>query len=273
MEGSPGSMSFDLFKKIIDEMAEYPGTALVPFFRGESMLHPQFTEMIAYAKNSGIGPIQFTTNATMLKNDLARTLIDLEIDFISFSIDSIDPNLYARIRKNGNLEEVLQNIEYFCEYKKNKAVAKPEVQVSVVRTDKSADGIESFVKYWGDKVDRVRVYEEHSKDGNFGSLSKLNDTNSSDRKPCHKPFTDMVIYWDGRVAVCNHDWDRPNDIGDVNHTSISQIWTGDDYVRIRKTHLEQHDLLEKLCKNCDHWKAFYRPQNQIGELYEPELDF
>ena len=84
MEARPGHMEWELYTKLIDEMAEHPGTAMVPFFRGESMLHPKFIPMLAYAKEKGIGPIQCTTNATRMKPEYARALVDLRIDFVSF---------------------------------------------------------------------------------------------------------------------------------------------------------------------------------------------
>ena len=50
MRGPKGYMSFSLYKNIIGQLAEHRDTALVPFFRGESLLHPRCIEMLRYAK-------------------------------------------------------------------------------------------------------------------------------------------------------------------------------------------------------------------------------
>lgn len=268
MKSLKGFMSISLFKKIIDEISTHNNIALVPFFRGEPLLHPDFSEMMKYAKSKRISPIQLTTNATMMTEDIARTLIDIELDFISFSVDSIDPNEYGKIRMGSDLQEVLKNIEDFCEIRREKGCNKPEIQVSVVKTEDTVDGLDDFIEFWQDRVDRVRVYEEHSKDGNYGSLTEnYNPNYTLERQPCMKPFTDLVIYWNGSVALCNHDWDRTDAIGDINLNTISEIWNNEKYRFIREAHIQHHNILEELCRKCDHWKSHYLPQRQIGNLY------
>jgi radical SAM protein with 4Fe4S-binding SPASM domain len=272
MTGPKGYLSFSLFTEIIDEIAERENIALVPFFRGESLLHPRCIEMLAYAKRKGVGPIQFATNGTLMTENVAHGLIDLEMDFVSFSLDSIDPKDYSQIRKGADLGTVLRNIEFFCSLKEKRERSKPEIQVSVVKTSNTSDGIEDFVNFWQQRVDRVRVYEEHSQDGNFGSLSKEEgDAVYEERKPCLKVFTDMVIYWNGSVALCNHDWDRTESLGNVQENSIYEIWHSNTYKRVREAHLGQSEL-EELCKGCDHWKAYYRKESLIGELYAIESE-
>lgn len=268
MKGSRGFMSVSLFYKIIEEISMHNNVALVPFFRGESLLHPEFIKMMKYVKTKEISPVQLTTNATIMTEDIARALIDIELDFISFSIDSIDYDIYGNIRKGAKLHDTLKNIEILSDIRRKRRQDKPEIQVSVVKTESTIDKIDEFVEYWRNRVDRVRVYKEHSKDGNFGSLSKnCIVTTSEVRLPCLKPFSDFIIYWDGSVALCNHDWERTDAIGDVNDTTIERIWNNEKYRMIRNAHIHDHSRLEELCRRCDHWKAYYLPQQQIGELY------
>lgn len=79
-----GYMSMELYKKIVDEAAKHLPVKLVVFFRGESLLHPQFIECVEYAKKRGIGPIQYATNAFEMTKDMADKLLETGIDFISF---------------------------------------------------------------------------------------------------------------------------------------------------------------------------------------------
>jgi len=271
MTGPKGYMSFSLYCRIVDQMAEHHETALVPFFRGESLLHPKCIEMLRYAKKMGIGPVQFTTNATLMTEKVARALLDLDLDFVSFSVDTIDPMSYGEIRLGAELKDVLNNIEYFCDLKNKRNLDKPEIQVSVVKTDNTSKTIGEFVRFWNKHVDRVRVYEAHSKDGNFGLLNKSREGFLGKRKPCMKPFSDTVIYWNGQVALCNHDWDRKKPLGDVGRRSILEIWHGEGYQRVRDGHLGKESL-ERLCQGCDHWEAYYMKENLIGELYTKETD-
>jgi len=265
-----GFMSVSLFTRIIDEMAAHPGTVLVPFFRGESLLHPEFTAMIAYAKPR-VGSVQLATNATLMNRAIAEALIDLEVDFVSFSIDSADPEIYGRVRRNADLGDVLRNIEYLCTMKQERNAKKPQIQVSVVETDDTAEGVEAFIRFWSGKVDRVRVYREHSRDGHFGALGgEREERPSKSRKPCLKPFNDLVVYWNGEVALCNHDWNRTAPLGNVHDRSIQEIWRSDAYELQRRAQIGMGEM-EDLCRGCDHWEAYWRKDQLIGVLYENDF--
>lgn len=267
-----GYMSEGLAKKLIDEMAENLPVTLVPFFRGESLLHPRWYEILAYAKQRGLGPIQFTSNATRLDRIAAEKILDLQIDFISFSLDTIDATLYENTRRGANYRKVHENILQFLELKKERNVKLPHVQISAVETDLHKPRMEDFVQYWNPKVDRVRVYVEHSSSDHPGTIdTPLPDF--SERLPCYKPFEDLIILWDGNIALCNHDWTREksNSIGDVSNESILQVWHSENYQHIRIMH--ENGILndEPLCSHCDHWKMFYLDEGYLGRLYTSEI--
>ena len=265
-----GYMPLDLYRKIIEEVKHHLPATLVPFFRGESLLHTDFFEMMEIAVISGLTPIQLATNATLLDNEISEKLIKSNIDFVSFSLD-IDKKNYELSHIGGDFEKVINNIDNFIAIKKSINTKNPEIQVSTVETDENRDGLHEFTQYWIKKVDRVRVYPEHSTNGTFGSLdSSYKYSDFKQRRPCKKVFTDIVIYWDGTVAVCNHDWDRGEYIGNVRDNSIQEIWTGNKYKEIRKRHLEGNLENDETCKDCDHWKMYYIEGGKIGRLYKKQ---
>src|SRR5437764_15329507 len=61
-------MTWDVFKKAIDEVAENKITMLRFASDGESIIHPQFLDQVAYVKAKGISPLDLTTNAVLLDN-------------------------------------------------------------------------------------------------------------------------------------------------------------------------------------------------------------
>ncbi|MBW2049067.1 MAG: radical SAM protein [Deltaproteobacteria bacterium] len=263
-----GFMDSNLAKSIFDEMSEHLPVALVPFFRGETLLHPDWVELLAYAKERGIGPIQFTTNATLLNQQAAEDILDLGLDFVSFSLDTIDPEIYMKSRRGANYFKVLENILGFLDLRRRRGMKQPEVQVSCVETAAHRPGLDAFVEFWRPKVDRVRIYVEHSGDGHPGSIQEPLP-GFERRQPCFKVFTDMVIYWDGEVALCNHDWtrDRNHRIGNVKDAGIRGVWKSQRYESIREAHRAGELAGEPPCDHCDHWKMFYLPEGYLGKIY------
>ncbi len=271
MTSKQGAMAMVLAKRLIDEMADHLPVSLVPFFRGEPLLNPHWDDILKYAKEKGIGPIQLTSNGTLLDIETAEKIIDLEIDFLSISLDTVDSDLYENTRRGANYSEVIGNIIQFLKLKEKRGVKYPEVQVSAVETEELKGGMKDFIRFWQTKVDRVRIYVEHSKDNKPGTIATpLPDF--PQRLPCHKVFNDIVILWDGNIALCNHDWTREKEqvVGNVLDNSILEIWHSAKYKKIRNMHNDDVFVGEHLCENCDHWKMFYLSDGYLGRLYTRE---
>src|SRR5712692_10928116 len=70
-EKSPsfGHMSFELFRKIIDENGQVMELA-VPYGAGEPLMQPRIFDMIAYGKKAGV-KTELSTNATLLNREMS----------------------------------------------------------------------------------------------------------------------------------------------------------------------------------------------------------
>jgi radical SAM protein with 4Fe4S-binding SPASM domain len=266
-----GMIAPEMFYKIVDEAKNHLPVCVVFFFRGESLLHPNIIDFISYAKKSGLSPLQIASNGLELTDEMADKLIQSGLDFISFSLDTNDDELYKKSRKYGNLEKSRQNVINFakkCEARKKRGLTAPEIQVSTVDIEEYRSEQEDFINFWREYADKVRVYVEHSKDKNPGSLSENLLIKTKERKECKKVFTDMVIYWDGTVGLCNHDWFNDMKIGNANDSSIEKIWNSEKYQEVRKMHKENNFVENCVCKNCDHWQMYYLPEGFLGKIYE-----
>ena len=235
-----GYMNIDLFKNIINQIAIYPETVVVLHRRGESMLHPNFNYMLDYVAGK-FKEVQMATNATLLNPNKYESIVN-GLDFLSFSIDT--PDNFNKTRLPAKYNKVESKINDFLKYNNGRVTT----QVSMVRSiDTTDESCREFESIWKDKVDRVRIYEEHSKDGDFGSLNNPREV----RKPCVMPIYEMLVYDNGIVARCNHDWDTDG-MGDVTKNTIQEIWTNNKYKDLRSQHydLQLHD---PVCSNCDSW--------------------
>lgn len=87
MESELDFMDKNLFTKIIDEIAKYPDTVIVPFFRGESLLHPDFNFFMEYMrKKSERFVVQLATNAVVLDDEKIDVILKNKIDFLSIQM-------------------------------------------------------------------------------------------------------------------------------------------------------------------------------------------
>lgn len=238
--GEEGFMALRLYKKIIEEAERHPDVVLQLHRRGESLLHPDFIEMLEYI-NGKFKEVQLATNAILLDKKRSE-VIAKTVTFLSFSIDL--PETYSLKRGVDVYNIVEENVMNFLKINR-----KTKTQVSMVKDDSVTDeDVQKFKELWIDKVERVRIYEEHSIDGIYGATRIKREK----RHPCVKPFTDMVIYWNGKVVRCNHDWsNKPS--GDVNNNTISEIWNNAEFKKIREEQLSLNFTEDNICKKCDSW--------------------
>jgi len=125
-----GYMEWNLYKKIIDEAKDFVYDINL-FMGGESLFHKQLPEMIEYAKINGIGT-RLSTNATVLTKEKREAILDAGLDFIIFSFDGFEKDVYEKIRVNANFEKTLRNIKEFLEEKKRREARKPYVVFQVI---------------------------------------------------------------------------------------------------------------------------------------------
>jgi len=105
-------MPLQHFKRIVDQMP--PSDILCLQGVGESTLHPEFPDMVVYAKASGkYKRLTLNTNALARPAEYYRQLKALGLEHISVSVDSFDPAIANDCRKGtkvGKLEERLREI-------------------------------------------------------------------------------------------------------------------------------------------------------------------
>lgn len=267
-----GFMEWELYKKIIDEASQHLPMKLVIFFRGESLLHPQFVECVRYAKEKGIGPIQYASNAFEFNEELAEQIVDSGLDFISFSLDTINPEVYKRTRLAGDLNKSMANVRYLselCNDRKNKGLKVPTIQVSTIKISDYLPDQKEFIEYWKKYVDVVRVYYEHDDKGQFRDCSIKQELEKKVpiRQPCRKIFTDLLVYWDGKLALCNYDWQGGLEGLNLNTMTIKEAWDSPEYEKLRQMHKDNRIDPKYMCAECHHWMIDYVPEGFLGEAY------
>lgn len=271
-----GYMDKDLYYKIIDEAAEHNPVKIVFFFRGESLLHPDFMEFARYAKSKGLGPIQFATNAYALTPDVSDELLGTGIDFISFSLDTLDPELYKRSRLKGDLNQSMDNVKYLsekCRERLKAGESAPVLQVSTIEVEDYLAGQPEFIEFWKKYVDDVRVYYEHDDKGCFRNeeVQRKLMEEVPERKPCRKVFTDFLIYWNGDLALCNYDWRGGIKTVNVRDNTIQECWDSEEYEKIRQMHYDNEFADGIMCNDCQHWRIDYMQSGFLGRMYEGDL--
>lgn len=236
-----GYMSMELWTKLIDEIAEKSlDSIVIPFWRGESLMHEQFSDMIQYAIDKNIR-VHLSTNGHYINEQTSELLSKAE--FVTFSIHSkIGYNKAKEFVQTKSAIELNHGDENHF----------PTTQVSFVDCEKTAQQILPVVTATNDLdgFDSIRLYKEHTVEGSFGS-AKENSVLSvalcdKERTFCPKLVHTLVIAADGSVSRCNHIWETEKSLN-ANDMSLEEIWSSDYFQALRKSYPDEK------CAPCDQW--------------------
>ena len=259
-------MSFDLFKRIVDELGPY-ATEFWPYNYGEPFMNPQACEMLAYARSK---------NPTMLMEvhsnghffpdaDRCRKVMESGLDRLSVSIDGLTQETYVEYRLNGDLNKALKGIEGVCEQKRKLGLTKPEIIFQYIVFDHNIDevprvekvarslGVDTVnIKINLPQVERevARRYPEIAKTLSHDSESNYAKTNVPQGLSfCDFPWTHMTILADGRVVVCCRDSLLEKILGNLSTHSLQEVWNGPEYKEYRRQYLFDR-VAPGVCARC-----------------------
>jgi len=105
-----GRMGLDVFRTIMREVG--PALIHLELYRyGEPLLNPELPEMIRVAAREYLCRTRVSTNLAMpLADDAIRHLLDSGLDTLVVAADGPDQETYARYRRGGSVEAVLENL-------------------------------------------------------------------------------------------------------------------------------------------------------------------
>jgi radical SAM protein with 4Fe4S-binding SPASM domain len=245
-----GFMDLNLYRKIIDEARDFVFDINLAH-RGESLLHPQLIEAIAYAKKNRLYT-RLHTNGSLLTEALSHQLIQAKLDRLSFSFDGYEKETYERIRKGGDFDKTVSNIVRFLEIKKEARSKKPDTAIEVISFDDldkqvPSETKEQFKNRFRDlPLDSLVLKEMHNWAGHIDRKSR-----GRNYTVCPFPWNALVIFWDGAVLPCTQDFFGKFTLGNIKDSSLQEIWNGEK-ARFLREKLAQKDISKlETCSVCD----------------------
>jgi MoaA/NifB/PqqE/SkfB family radical SAM enzyme len=209
---------------------------------GEPSLNPEMLEIVAAMRQHlPRHQLMMTSNGSGFLKDTAnkiRALFDAGLNVLALD-DYEAVKIVPKVLERAMVEELAAS------------------GVTVKRYPQ--DGLEwSPHRRWPKRARMLIVIEDIQK-ATEGSHAKINNhagyggaPNDSKRGVrCAKPFREMGIRWDGKVAGCCIDWTGTLKAGDIRKQDIEEIWHGAVFDAMRhKLYHGQRDFGP--CDGCDH---------------------
>lgn len=243
-----GVMPFERFNKIMDEVDVYGIRNISLHKDGEPLLNKEIIRIIERVKLNQNHYVYLTTNGHYLSDEIICAIVKNNIDRVNISIGAASSEAYKDIR-GGELSKVIHNVNKLLDACDLHGVrTKVSVQIIRIQYESIECEIEKFKEYWGDKNVDIEIWDE---------LSWGIDNGQQDfkfRYPCYALWNSLTINHDGLVSACCMDWNQSLILGDVEKTSITEIWHSENVRNIRSRHIAKDYRSIQLCKKCNYWR-------------------
>lgn len=273
-----GYMAPALFRSIIDQAGPELEFAYVHHL-GESLFHPRIGELIAYGKRRGVA-MGLSTNATFLTASKARALLASGLDFLVISLDANSEQSYAHMRRGGDFQRTVDNVRrFFAEKEARKSPVRVVVQMIVSAHNQHE--IAAFARAWDGQV-VLKVARDWAgqvpltalvRPAAPGSPSPAMATAAScaptaagslaapgvldvaigpepPQAPCRMLWTELTVFWDGRVVPCANVYEPDNLLGDLRTQTLDEVWNGPPIQALRRAHLQDSVATIPVCRSC-----------------------
>ena len=177
-----------------------------------------------------------------------------------FSFQGATKQQYEIMRNNQRYDELKANIFKLVELRGNRT--KPFIHISSTMTNEKKEEIDDFVNYWGNIVDSVGIGKTNlsmlsaHQIKSFEIIGKLEflkkqETIKKYYRPCTEVYQKLSVDWDGKVSCCCGDYDNFMTVGDINNSTLSDIWNKSEELKIFRKILDNrmHKSLT-LCSTC-----------------------
>jgi hypothetical protein len=247
----PGSLDMDpgLFARISREAGAWQGCRLV-IGGGEPLLHPRAPEILQAARRSGAGMVVLETDGL----DLSPEVVDLlafTVDMVSISIDAATRETYRALQGADRLEEVERGVERLLE-RRAAAGGWPEVAVGLRIVDENRGEAEAFFDRWFRKTRFVVVRGPSDRAGQIPARS-IHPARTPHRIPCLHLMESLQVLPGGTAVACGNDFRATVPAGDLNTSTIEEIWGAQPLAALREAHGRGDWDRFPLCSRCGDW--------------------
>lgn len=253
-------LKIDDFKKIINQIKSHKLIMLNFHKDGEPLLHKKLPDMVAYAKEKNAAEvIHLNTNGIMINTKIGRGIIERGIDDITVSVDAAKEITYQKIKGITGLDKLNENIEKAINYR-DKIKSSTKIRVKIMEFDDVCpEEIDIFYEKWSSIADEVQVTGIHNWSGSIDV--NVTDEKASHRYPCALLWYMLAINSNGKVSICNVDWDYSGVVGNIHSQDIKNIWNSESIKNIRRAHLNGEWDCPQVCRECVVWVS-------VGDMKE-----
>jgi len=225
---------------------------------GEPFLNKDFFKIVKEVKKHKIF-VNTSTNAFFLTKEIAKEIVNSNLDELIISLDGASEETYKKYRKNGSFKQVINSIKEVNNQKElqNKKYPKIKLQFiimkhnqheikKIIKIAKEIGVNKLFFKSVGimdlEVQEDVKKYLPTKKEFIRKSFQKVENK-------CDYLWEEITINVDGSVVPCCRDSNNKYIFGNIFKQNFRQIWNNKKYQDFRRKVLKNKKQIN-ICRYC-----------------------
>ena len=244
-----GVMDYDLFTKVVDQI-KHSCLWLTLYSWGEPFLNLRIHEYVAYAHKQKIATIISSNLNKPLTPEMAEQVINSGLDVMIVSLDGVTQDVYEVYRVTGHLDRVLDNLRLLNEKKQELGSNTPYIEWQFIVMKQNEHQLEEAkvlaTQLGVDSLVFKKVDFPHGENDSaeaerwlprelleYLRKAPFSKPYSEDGQACWRLWRTAVINWDGGFAPCCYLTDKTEDFGDLNESTVKEVWNNSSYTTAR----------------------------------------
>ncbi len=248
------SIPIQQVRSIIDPVAQDLKDITLYGNRGEPLLHKDIHTIVAYLKQATSAKVSISTNASLLTDEMSRTLLESGLDQMVFAVDGITQESYGAYRHGGNLDQILKNIKQFCEIKTTGQFGMRTVFQFIPMADNEHElaDIPSLAYDLGVDLVKAKFSSSVARSDTFKTENKIFQDLISNKNTFNCPFGTQKMYVDPNgfgYPCCYAEGVKELCMGNTIDDIIS-VWESAAMQRYKKAFIEQDHFPQFCLDKC-----------------------
>jgi len=243
-------MSLAMAKHIFAQLSAADDMRLTFGGVGDPLLAGDALSIIHAAAEAGIAAIHVETDLVGLDASTVKALGAAPIDVLSVHLPAVTATTYADMMGVDALGEVIQNIKYLLESRKQHDRGVPLVVPTFIKCQRNLAETEPWYDQWLRALGSAVIAGPGDYAGQIPNLA-VAEMAPPRRRACGRINHRLMILSDGRVVACEEDVLGAAPVGHVDNDSMARLWRNLSPLR-DDHHAGQWDQ-HSLCANCKQW--------------------
>lgn len=215
---------------------------------GDPLLDKHMDEYIKILHERGFYSY-FSCNPSNIDLDLTYKMLDSGLDYIKYSIESVDDTVHKMIRgEQSNFTQSYKKIRDVLAYKHKKDL-NTTIVITMLDLNRSNQreeyeklleafaGLDVYIYLKSEDCQWYRKDYHGTKSIHWSEI-------------CKHPWMTMTIKSNGEATMCMEDFNNEIVLGNAYNQSLKEIWNGDRYRQFRMSHIKLCSRM-KCSEQCD----------------------